>query len=421
MEGAPPYSGSSSDSSDEYETYESFDVSLEDYFQPVSLDYRSTEYQQYRSLNTIAEEDEPVFDERSTMATSEPRLKTSTSSTNSDGPRKIKNSIALDSLFADLDQDLEQQYEEEEFEFFMMETQCIAEELIDEAIHGALEEMYADLAEKLRLDKIEASKNEISCENLIKPSELIKRQRSARSKTEKPSVQIKNDQAVNKDNERQIEQHDAVEHDRLSDPTLRESLDENSNKEKHEFENMVPTKPPRILPEEPTAPDTASIDLPAAEAEAEENKTSQVVTDVEPVLVPELVPVVEEEKTDESLPLTPPPTPPVQEKSFDMADQNEESCPLTVVVEQDEVKHNDEQLQEETEKVELPKRKAKGRQSIKLSRKRPNYADKVWKNISCLAAEVDELDTTSTTSNNNTQQKTVQKKRPKRKSFCSLQ
>ena len=117
--------------------------------------------------------------------------------------------------------------------FLFKETQCIAEELIDEAIHGALEEMYADLAEKLRLDKIEASKNEISCENLIKPSELIKRQRSARSKTEKPSVQIKNDQAVNKDNERQIEQHDAVEHDRLSDPTVRESLDENSNKEKH--------------------------------------------------------------------------------------------------------------------------------------------------------------------------------------------
>lgn len=37
-----------------------------------------------------------------------------------DGPRKIKNSNALDSLFADLDQDLEQQYEEEEFEFFLM-------------------------------------------------------------------------------------------------------------------------------------------------------------------------------------------------------------------------------------------------------------------------------------------------------------
>ena len=37
-----------------------------------------------------------------------------------DGPRKIKNSTALDSLFADLDQDLEQQYEEEEFEFYLM-------------------------------------------------------------------------------------------------------------------------------------------------------------------------------------------------------------------------------------------------------------------------------------------------------------
>ena len=68
-----------------------------------------------------------------------------------------------------------------------------------------------------------------------------------------------------------------------------------------------------------------------------------------------------------------------------------------------------------SEKVELPKRKSKIRESIRLTRKRPNYADKVWKNISCLAAEVDELDSTE----NKTQ--TVQKKRPKRKSFCSLQ
>ena len=37
-----------------------------------------------------------------------------------DGPRKIKNSTALDSFFDDMDQELEQQYEEEEFEFFLM-------------------------------------------------------------------------------------------------------------------------------------------------------------------------------------------------------------------------------------------------------------------------------------------------------------
>jgi len=53
--------------------------SLEYYFQPVSLDYRSTEYQQYRSLNTIEEEDETCDDK---MATTE-RYKNSTSSTGS--------------------------------------------------------------------------------------------------------------------------------------------------------------------------------------------------------------------------------------------------------------------------------------------------------------------------------------------------
>ena len=186
-----------------------------------------------------------------------------------DGPRKIKNSTALDSLFADLDQDLEQQYEEEEFEFYLMgpgfeksaqifqklylesceksslETQCIAEELINEAIQGALEEMYADLAEKLRLEKLEASKNEISVESLVKPSELLKRERSVRrsqkakktenvpKRPEEKSPEAKTpvpevSPAVSEQNERQIEQRDAV-NDRLTEEPSEEPVDENMN------------------------------------------------------------------------------------------------------------------------------------------------------------------------------------------------
>ena len=86
----------------------------------------------------------------------------------------------MDSLFADLDQDLELQYEEEEFEFFLMgmasniifilkvwkyyickywysspiiETQCIAEEIIEEAITGALSELYIEIEKQLRTGK----------------------------------------------------------------------------------------------------------------------------------------------------------------------------------------------------------------------------------------------------------------------------
>ena len=82
--------------------------------------------------------------------------------------------------------------------------------------------MYADLAEKLRLDKIEASKNEISCENLVKPSELLKRQRSARKKTPEK------DHAVSEQNERQIEQR-VTDNDRLSGASSDPELDENMN------------------------------------------------------------------------------------------------------------------------------------------------------------------------------------------------
>ena len=83
--------------------------------------------------------------------------------------------------------------------------------------------MYADLAEKLRLDKIEASKNEISCESLVKPSELLKRQRSARKKTPE-----KKNHAVSEQNEDEIEQR-VIDNDRLSEASSDHELDENMN------------------------------------------------------------------------------------------------------------------------------------------------------------------------------------------------
>ena len=92
-----------------------------------------------------------------------------------------------------------------------------------------MEEMYADLAEKLRLQKIEASKNEISVENLVKPSELLKRERSVRrsqktKKTEKIQVQPE----INPADSEQIEQHEAL-NDRLGEEPAQEPVDQNMN------------------------------------------------------------------------------------------------------------------------------------------------------------------------------------------------
>lgn len=118
---------------------------------------------------------------------------------------------------------------------------------------------------------------------------------------------------------------------------------------------MVPTKPPRISPEVPITPDpTTPADEPVSEAQEKkpvviepEVETHEVEPEVIPELIPEVVvPAVEVVKPDVPVPPTPP-TPPVQEKT-DVADQSERPCPSTVVVAPDAVKHNDEQLQEET-------------------------------------------------------------------------
>ena len=53
------------------------------------------------------------------------------------------------------------------------------------------------------------------------------------------------------------------------------------------------------------------------------------------------------------------------------------------------------------------------RKSKRISNKKPNYKDKVWKNISCLATEVDELE--------NRHSPTPPKQKKNRKSFCTLQ
>ena len=47
-----------------------------------------------------------------------------------DRPGKIQNSNRLNSLFEELDQDLELQYEEEEFEFYLMGKEVYLQNLL---------------------------------------------------------------------------------------------------------------------------------------------------------------------------------------------------------------------------------------------------------------------------------------------------
>ena len=62
---------------------------------------------------------------------------------------------------------------------------------------------------------------------------------------------------------------------------------------------------------------------------------------------------------------------------------------------------------------DVPKRNDDIRKSKKMTRKKPNYRDSVWRNISCLATEIDELE------KDQTQQKESSKK--SKNSYCNIQ
>jgi len=192
-----------------YDMDEYHDVSLDEYFHSTQFEYTETENNGY-SLGTIEEEEEPEDLESLGQQQREPvchrpperlamRSPEDTKNTN-DNSRKISNSNLLESIFDDLDDELEKQYYDEEVEFFHLETQVIAEELVDETIRTALDIIAAEQLKKRADERIAAAKSEIVAEKLMRPSEIRKSQRVKRfdntealkteSETDSSSVEI---------------------------------------------------------------------------------------------------------------------------------------------------------------------------------------------------------------------------------------
>lgn len=105
-------------------------------------------------------------------------------STSSDNHGKISNSNLLESIFDDLDDELEKQYQDEEIEFFHLETQVVAEELVEQSINAALQIIIAENIRQAKEERILAAKSEIVIENLRKPSEIRRSQRAESQRVE---------------------------------------------------------------------------------------------------------------------------------------------------------------------------------------------------------------------------------------------
>ena len=114
------------------------------------------------------------------------------------------------------------------------ETQCIAEELIESAISAACEEMASEIAENLRLQKLKDAENEISQENLVRPSELLAQQR--RNRKSPPKEIVKPTQNFHEENPTQ-DIHEQTTQSSIEKP-------EKSNAETESNSVPIQTQPP---------------------------------------------------------------------------------------------------------------------------------------------------------------------------------
>jgi len=376
--------------------------------------------------------------------------------------------------------------------------------------------MASEIADHIRQQKLKDAENEISQENLVRPSELLARQRKNSAKNHRKSPPKENSKEIvrpipknrslssiedlsesnNGQNsvktiplpqtEPEVQESEAVQEAEPVQEHLREQRNEiienNSSQPEIEIPKEIPKTEPGPESEDPSRADTK---------EYVENNSPEVINDPSPAVIKSTKDEVDsnsqnstqnmsattqdEPITAESTPAKPPRTPSTQKpetpKSSDdeikpdhssSADQNlvedlqspetksetkpepepsgedmseskskgsEDSQKGSVKPTErtsDDIKSDtpeskdsksssNEKIQEEIE--EKPGngvlKREDNRKSKRISNKKPNYKDKVWRNISCLATEVDELERHSPTP--------PKQKRKNRKSFCTLQ
>lgn len=181
----------------------------------------------------------------------------------------------------------------------------------------------------------------------------------------------------------------------------------------------TPAKPPRT----PSTPKPSDNEIRSdSSSQASDSKSTEAMSSEPEITVksqpkpedkPEEIQEISEESSSVKRHLQPEPSEPVDQKPTDPKPTHPkptEKKSGSSTVKQDEKILED--IPEEKPGNGALKR-GDNRKSKRISNKKPNYKDKVWKNISCLATEVDELE--------NRHSPTPPKQKKNRKSFCTLQ
>ena len=141
--------------------------------------------------------------------------------------------------------------------------------MIESAISAACEEMASEIAENLRLQKLKDAENEISQENLVRPSELLAQQR--RNRKSPPKEIVKPTQKLPEENPQPNQ--DSQENTMQSSNEKLEKSNAETESNSVPIDTPIPTPPPQEapsnIPVEPTPPPKQESNENSSQSEIE--------------------------------------------------------------------------------------------------------------------------------------------------------
>ena len=170
--------------------------------------------------------------------------------------------------------------------------------MIESAISAACEEMASEIAENLRLQKLKDAENEISQENLVRPSELLAQQRRNRKSppkeivkptqnlTEEKPTQDIHEQTTQSSTEKQEKSNAETESNSVPIQTPSPPLEALSNIPKQESnENLSQSEIPKSEPEIPSSVSEDEVSPVEEDNRAENNSPPEVINEQSPAVI----------------------------------------------------------------------------------------------------------------------------------------
>ena len=150
--------------------------------------------------------------------------------------------------------------------------------MIESAISAACEEMASEIAENLRLQKLKDAENEISQENLVRPSELLAQQRRNRKSPPKEIVKpTQNLPAVNPQPTQDI-------HEQTTQSSIEKLEKSNAETESNSVPIQTPSPPLEALsniPKQESNENLSQSEIPKSEPEIPSSVSEDEVSPVE--------------------------------------------------------------------------------------------------------------------------------------------